>query len=197
MTVSTKKKAGLLLAIVVVLQACSTGAEPAAETRAPVHGLWETYDSIEDLSRRAELVVVGTVGAYVGRYEIWDVDSLTGEEIFAKADDVYEFAVADVVAGELPEGSESTLLVGSVDFGTEAENTTGLASGDHLLLFLAPFAFGGTERGWVSLSADTGIFDISEGRVLARGVVGDIAGYEGDVNEVLDSVASSAASTSG
>lgn len=196
MNIKSARTASLLIAVALVLQACSTTISRDADDRVQVHGVWETYDTIGDLARRADLVVVGTVGAFVDRYEIWDQDPLTGEEILAKADDVYRFNITQVVAGTLPEPTK-TLLVGAVDFGAEVENTTGFTPGEDLVLFLAPFTFGGTEPGWVPLSADSGIFDISEGRLVARGVVGNLAGYQRDLNEALDAVANVGASTSG
>jgi hypothetical protein len=171
-----------VLAVVLLLQGCTAsqtdsmgaGSEKAGVTRGTVAGSWYPYDSIQELTEGADLVVTGTVGKRVDRYEIYDLDEATGNRILAKADNVFEFRVAEVLSGNAVPGQ--TILIGSADFGAPMENVTEFIPNEELLLFLATYRFGGEVDGWVPLSSDTGVFEVSNGQATARGVVGELAG---------------------
>ncbi len=182
--------ASVALSLILAIQGCASTITTDDETRMIVQGGWQPFDSVEELTDWAELVVVGTVGEWVGRYEIFDIDQATGEKVLAKADEVYEFRVTEVLAGEVKVGE--VIFIGAADFGTPVANATIFTPKEELLLFLAPFSFGGELNGWVPLSSDTGVFELTNGQARTRGVVGQLAGSVRDIETLRATVAAAA-----
>jgi hypothetical protein len=136
----------------------------AASTPPPTAaGEWKLWKSIDELAAAAELVVVGTVGEYVGHFEIKEPDGSVH-----KSDDVFNVLVDIVLRGE-PTFVGRNIAVGIADFGTPDPNITSLEKGQQVVLFLGPFQFGGDgPLGWVPLSSDIGVYDLRGQVAVAR-----------------------------
>jgi hypothetical protein len=170
------------LVILLAVAAAGCGVGEAVSGPAPtVVAEWPTWDSVAALAAEADLVVIGTVGPFIDR---WTVTAEDGRVL--ATDTMHEFLVDEVLAGDVSlKGTR--IPVGYSDL--PVENITPFNEGERLLLFLDRFDWNGAHDGWVPLASDSGVFDIRGKGVVARGVVGPLAGLRLPMKDLRAEVA--------
>lgn len=178
---SSLKIAASFVVLGVVVTACSGGsAGSETVTRATTAGEWATWDSVEALAEDSELIILGIVKERIGEFDVVEENGSV-----AKTDVVHLVAVEDVLKGsEIAAGD--TIPVGY--WAIEEPNVSPLVPNDQLVLFLAPYDFGGQLKGgWVPLSSDTGVFEVvGSDQIESRGVVGPTANLRLSLSDLAD-----------
>ena len=179
--------AGVALTMVLLGAACSDGAETATtagdgsgeEAAPPVtyEAAWSIPESLEDLSRMSDAVIVGEV---VERNEALPIIDQAGSEFEETAGYyvTYQVAVQEVLAGEVAAGeSIQVAKFAFTDDGakaddspdvTVAENVSDLGPGQTVALFLVKDSIDGVYEGWSIVSSDIGVLDKSDGAFVPR-----------------------------
>ena len=184
--------AGVALAMALLGAACSDGAgtattagdgsgpesTPSEEAAPPVtyEAAWSIPESLEDLSRMSDAVIVGEV---VERGEALPIIDQAGTEFEETAGYyvTYQVAVQEVLAGEVAAGeSIQVAKFAFTDDGakadspdvTVAENVSDLGAGRTVALFLVKDSIDGVYEGWSIVSSDIGVLDKSDGAFVPR-----------------------------
>jgi hypothetical protein len=167
-----------LIAFASVIACGGVAAEEPTETT--VAAEWPKWDSVDALANDADLVVQGVVGAFVGNWNIQESDGT-----ITKTDIVHSVLVEEVLRGDAGLVGQE-ISVGYWD--ADVENVTPLTENDRVILFLDRFDWGGTHDGWVPLGSDSGVFELNSGNVVARGIVGPLAGLDLPIGEFREAV---------
>lgn len=169
------------MALAVIASACSNASgssDTTINTRNVMSAVVEPWGSIEDLTAHSDLVILGTVGDIIARENDRGgdppVDPDSGEPIPG-----IPMAFATVTVDQVLDGRDpgKQIAVGFIDESqVVSEDSSPLAAGDHVLLFLehrdSTSAPGITvlKEHWVPVSGDNGVLDVEpmSGTVVAR-----------------------------
>lgn len=177
---------GLVSFLVFVWWSVIGDSDPETQNR---RATYKGYESIEELTKEADLVVVGVVREIAGR----DVDrglGPVGESIDLNSDSVaipmvfYRIEVSSVLKGQ-PDGNMIIVATGDPER-INNESETALIAGQSLLLFLddrttdpiSAQKFEDFPYFYVPLSLDTGVFDVTNGEVATSRLKGLFAEAE-------------------